>query len=312
MELVRSPTGSGKNMERSGSQPNLSSVSAQNMITSDLPTVSFRNKRKYCPDSDVTNQLSEIQAQMAEMMRLLSSSINEHKESTNKIKNDIATIKNEMIEIKSSVCKTENTLITIATEHEKMKTDFQNITSATHTMEMKIASLECDLQNLKMSSELPLTKEVTYEKMLSEITDQSLRRKNLILTGIPEPQSTDFKERQKQDKDEILKIINSISKKCPEPIKIIRIGKYKPTENRAIKACFESEESVKVILRSRNKLKDDAVSIFSDQTPFQQARFKNLKEELKRRTTNGEGNLRIKYVKGVPKIVSSLPKNSTS
>ncbi|VVC95149.1 unnamed protein product, partial [Leptidea sinapis] len=63
----------------------------------------------------------------------------------------------------------------------------------------------------------------------------------------------------------------------PETIKIIKIGKYKVNENRPIKACFESEYTTKIILRNINKMKNDAIRIFSDQTPFQQARDEEAK-----------------------------------
>lgn len=298
-------------MERSGSQPNLSSLSPQGALSSEIPSVTLRNKRKYCLDSDWNDQLSNIEKKMAEMMTLLSTSISEQKESSAKIKNDIASIRDEMSEIKHSICKTEHTLKTITTEQQKIKKDIQNITSAAQSMETKIASLESDVLNLKTSSTEPkrMTNEVVYD-MLAEITDQTLRKKNIILTGITEPQSPDYRERQKQDKDEVLRITKAITKDCPEPIKVVRIGKYEPNTKRAVKVCFESEQTVKVILRNRIKLKDDAIAIFPDQTPLQQARFKNLKEQLKHRTENGETNLRIKYIKGIPRIVSSLPKNS--
>lgn len=309
---MRPTTRSAMNMERSGSQPNLSSLSPQSKLSSEMPSVTLRNKRKYCFDKDSNDQLSDIQTKMAEMMTLLSTSINEQKESSAKIKNDIASIRDEMSEIKHSICKTEQTLKTITTEHEKMKTDIQNITSAAQSMETKIATIESDVLNLKTSSTEPMrmTTEASFD-MLAEITDQTLRKKNIILTGMPEPQSADYKQRQKQDKDEVLKITKAIIKDCEEPTKVVRIGKYKPNVNRAVKVCFESEQTVKIILRNRNKFKDDAITIFPDQTPLQQARFKNLKDQLKHRTENGETNLRIKYINGIPRIISSLPKNST-
>lgn len=89
----------------------------------------------------------------------------------------------------------------------------------------------------------------------------------------------------------------------------MRIGKYKPDVNRSIKVTFESEETTKLIFRNKNKLTDTDVKIFPDQTPYQQTYFKKLKEELNRRTANGEGNLKIKYIKGVPQIISTSTKN---
>lgn len=67
---------------------------------------------------------------------------------------------------------------------------------------------------------------------------------------------------------------------------------------------------MKTILRHRNNIKSDVIKIFSDQTPQQQAYMKTLKDELRRRIDDGDKDLTIKYVKGVPKITKLLPKNS--
>ncbi|VVC94509.1 unnamed protein product [Leptidea sinapis] len=99
MAQERSPTGSGKNIELSGSQPNLSNI--------DLAAITIRNKRKHCLDYDVNDQLTDIQKQMAEMMALLTSSITTQKESSSKLANDIANIKDQMSEIKCGIGKTE-------------------------------------------------------------------------------------------------------------------------------------------------------------------------------------------------------------
>ncbi|VVC95044.1 unnamed protein product [Leptidea sinapis] len=66
----------------------------------------------------------------------------------------------------------------------------------------------------------------------------------------------------------------TITPDCPSPINIFRVGKYKPDKIRHMK------------------------------TPYQQAQFQNLKEELQRRIEKGEENLRIRYIKNVPKIIT--------
>ncbi|VVD05777.1 unnamed protein product [Leptidea sinapis] len=206
MAQERSPTGSGKNIKCRGSQPNLSNIGIQSMHLSDLASITIRNKRKHCFDYDVNDQLTDIQKQMAEMMALLTSSITTQKESSSKLANDIANIKDQMLEIKCGIGKTEQKLITIATEHEKIKADVENINGLTLTMETKIASLECDLQKLKISpNEVHRTAEESYGDILAEITDQTLRKKNIIITGISEPQTTDIRDRQKKDKVEGLR-----------------------------------------------------------------------------------------------------------
>jgi hypothetical protein len=48
-----------------------------------------------------------------------------------------------------------------------------------------------------------------------------------------------------------------------------------------------------------------------DQTPAQKKYVDTLKEELNKRTENGEKDLSIRYIKGLPKIITNknAPKN---
>lgn len=45
------------------------------------------------------------------------------------------------------------------------------------------------------------------------------------------------------------------------------------------------------------------IKMYADQTPTQQQFLRSPKLELEMRTRNGEKNLMIKYIKGVPKII---------
>ena len=56
-------------------------------------------------------------------------------------------------------------------------------------------------------------------------------------------------------------------------------------------------------LRALNKWTN--INISRDRTPMQIKLFHSVKDELKRRTDNGEKNLKILYRGGIPTIVSS-------
>lgn len=108
-------------------------------------------------------------------------------------------------------------------------------------------------------------------------------------------------KRHAVEKNEILKVIQSMEESIPEPYKLHRIGKYSPGKNRPIKIYFKSSETVKLILRNKHKYPN--FQIYPDQTHMQRQYYKELKKELNRRKENGEAELRIKYVNGHPKIV---------
>lgn len=312
MNIQRSPTGSDSNVGRSGSQPNLSTASNSILYkdTSDTSTITFRKKHKRGDDDEVHAKLSGIQNQMTEMMTLLTTSINTQNESTTRIRGDIAAINNQILEIKKSMDMTDQKISNLAKEQTETKVEVQNLIGFTHTTDMKIASLESDVHKLQVSStNSALHVMASYDDVLAELSDQSNRKKNVLIAGIQEIKSNNVEKRMNSDRAEVLKTIHLISTNCPEPIRIMRVGKYNSAKNRALKVCFESEETAKIILRNKSKLKSSVLKIFADQTPHQQTRFKNLKEELSHRAKAGESNLIIKYVKGIPQIVSAPPKN---
>jgi hypothetical protein len=117
-----------------------------------------------------------------------------------------------------------------------------------------------------------------------------------------------FTRRLNQDCLEIRKIISTIT---PEaiPQKIIRIGKPNSPNTRPLKVSLSNDLIAKEVLRNKNKLINSdlprSISISDDKTPKQLEYLKNLRTELQLRRDNGEDNITIKYVKGIPSIIES-------
>jgi hypothetical protein len=65
----------------------------------------------------------------------------------------------------------------------------------------------------------------------------------------------------------------------------------------------------KEVLRNKNKLINSdlprSISISDDKTSKQLEYLKNLRTELQLRRDNGEDNITIKYVKGIPSFIES-------
>ena len=98
-------------------------------------------------------------------------------------------------------------------------------------------------------------------------------------------------------------------------LKVSRLGKFDSTPNkrsRPIKVVFSSEANVISTLKKLKKLKLKSIqkfakiSIFRDRTPMQIKIYNDVKTELNNRLQNGESNLKIKFIKGIPNIISSL------
>jgi hypothetical protein len=146
-----------------------------------------------------------------------------------------------------------------------------------------------------------------FEEVTSEAVERMIRSKNVIIYGVPESSGT-TEQRQTKDATEIRKIISAIT---PEaiPQKIIRIGKPNSPNTRPLKVSLSNDLIAKEVLRNKNKLINSdlsrSISISDDKTPKQLEYLKNLRTELQLRRDNGEDNITIKYMKGIPSIIES-------
>ncbi|CAH2009568.1 unnamed protein product [Acanthoscelides obtectus] len=77
---------------------------------------------------------------------------------------------------------------------------------------------------------------------------------------------------------------------------------------RPMKITLGDEDDVRACIKSASNLKRSNVfsrtSISFDRTPRQILHYKKLKQEMEERSARGEDGLKIKYVRGVPRIVS--------
>lgn len=255
--------------------------------------ITQRNKRKTPHDDEniltIKDEVGEIKHQMSQMMALLSTFGNSQKEFMDKISSDVTSMKEQISDIKSIT---------------------NNIITDQNDVKKKVEGLESEIKLLKTAAASSESSETqTTEAIVEEINERKRRNKSIIVVGIPEPTSTQKEERIEIDKTEITKVLQKICSNLPEPEWVMRLGKYNPTKKRGIKITFKSQEPCKNILRNKNKIVSEDIKIYSDQTPQQKTFLRKLAEELKFRTDHGEKNLVIKYVKGVPKIIISQPKN---
>lgn len=294
MSLLRSPNKSG-----SGSQPDLTKLrECATFMEKSQPLTRKRKERD--PDFDIKQEFNKFRD---EMRSFLVSFADIQKENMYKLEKDMSDIKNQLSDIKLS---TNN----VIEEQNRMRSELDQLKNLCSANENSIKYLQTINSESKesSSSQSCLFSPSSYEKVLNECHDRIMRRKNILIIGIPEPTVENKNDRLVSDKKEVLKVINLLCTDCPMPSKIFRIGKYLTGKNRPIKVCFESDQIAKNLLRNRGNIKTE-IKIFSDQTPSQQNCFKVLKEELRKRQQSGENNLVIKYIKGTPKIIAQQPKN---
>lgn len=139
------------------------------------------------------------------------------------------------------------------------------------------------------------------EDTFSDFIDRQARAKNIILFSVPEAIGDN------SDTSTVNLIFQKLQVNV-QPVTAHRLGKPNG-KIRPLKVTLNSTSDVFKILGSSRHLKSDQilgeVRITSDKTPKQREYFQNLRKELNNRRSNGESNLTIKYIKGVPSISSS-------
>ena len=79
---------------------------------------------------------------------------------------------------------------------------------------------------------------------------------------------------------------------------VIRLGKREEGRNRLLKVVVDSVKSKRRVLQGAKKLHDNTtwsnIYITPDHTPKERQTYKDLREELRRRTENGEQRLVIR------------------
>lgn len=236
------------------------------------------------------------------------------------ITNDIQDLQKSMIHVNEQYedfitghAQMADAIKNLQAANTDLRSENQNLSSRLLHLEQNagdsnVSTLHMSKKQNENSTKINLQAGKTIDDAVNELKDRSRREKNIIITGIPEALNKNLAERRENDLNEAEKIIQSMSIDCPAPTNSIRLGKYVANKNRNLKVFLDSVTTAKMILKSRNNSVGD-YKIFSDQTPTQRNVLNELRAELSQRQQNGETDLKIKYIKGTPKIINHSSKN---
>lgn len=190
----------------------------------------------------------------------------------------------------------------------------ENLGETINALKASILSLKKEVADLTATINAKKETKNTdnFEEIIHEINQRNEKRNNLLFFGIKEsPNTTNASDRQEHDKDKIRSVLEFLSPGVNyDEIKPVRLGKHDPSKStpRPVKIRFVNPETVSDLVRKSKNLRSVArfngISISFDRTPRQIAAYKSIKTNLDNRIANGEKDLRIKYINGIPKIVS--------
>lgn len=175
-----------------------------------------------------------------------------------------------------------------------------------------IVALQEEVKSLKSMSFQQTDSLLESEKIIQEISERDKRKSNVILYGCDESDCTSNNVQVELDVV-MVKEVCSLLQITDDSLKVSRLGKFDSTQTRRrrpIKVSFQTESHVITALRNLPNLKSTSrfsgISVYRDRTPMQLQIHRNAKAELTKRLENGEENLKIKYNRGIPTVVSSL------
>lgn len=203
-------------------------------------------------------------------------------------------------DVMDKLCEMDSKYNSLLEKFEEQALINEKLMTKIQQLEIKIARLE---QQDSHTTPIENTKEA-----IQEISEREYRKKNLMLFGVDELNSDEPEERKAHDMDITRKILEAA---CPEVIKdglkVYRIGKREQGKTRPVKVLMETEEDVKKVIKKAVITKTNKqfakLAFSTDKTKQQLAQYKLVREELKRRSVAGEENLKIRYVKGEPRII---------
>lgn len=144
---------------------------------------------------------------------------------------------------------------------------------------------------------------MVMEDIIEELADREARANNLIFYNLEEP------NQDQKNIDLVRDIVRKIQPGTEGSVKCLRLGKKRDGHLRPLRVSFTSRELTLSILRNKRRY-SGPVRIYQDQTPRQRMHLAELRESLKNMINAGEKNKTIRYVNGVPKIVTATNSHS--
>ncbi|KAJ8672195.1 hypothetical protein QAD02_003454 [Eretmocerus hayati] len=219
-------------------------------------------------------------------------------EKSGKLLFDISGMKNDLKNIKESCATIDSLCEKVDTAQE----DLVNLKASVNyipQIQRRIDRIKAALADPNSSQLVTGTlNSASIEGIVQEARERLLRSRNLLFFNIPHTnnQSTD------------LGIIIDMLKHIPIDTRYIttqRIGHPSSGNLRLIVVTISNMQYPHLVMKNRNKI-PGRVSIGNDESRSQQAVYEEVAAELKADLGRGEKDLVIRYVKGIPTIVTAV------
>ncbi len=154
----------------------------------------------------------------------------------------------------------------------------------------KTISARCN----ELQREVEIMKKEKSVDVTNEVAERIIRRRNVVMAGIPECTQGSVTDRKSEDEQRVREVRAVLGCASDGMEEASRLGRIQFGKDRLLRVRFEKEEDRQQILRCAPKLKaaDQPwmrnVFINPDRTRLEQDQYRILRNELKRRRQNGE------------------------
>lgn len=152
-------------------------------------------------------------------------------------------------------------------------------------------------------------------QIINEVIDIQKRSVNIIIHGLEESPSMDINECINFDTLAINKLF-SLCSVCPDNIvNVSRLGRLTANKTRPIKLSLRNQCDVNNFISSFLKTKRmspssvNNISAVKDRSQMERRHIKDVYTDFHKRVNSGEQNIKVLYVNGLPKIVTTGSKN---
>lgn len=179
-----------------------------------------------------------------------------------------------------------------------------------NSLKAAIVSLQNEIKSIASKESKDTVGDSQFEEIVQEVVERQNRRNNIIIFGMEEQTNLTKEDRINAEKADVSRIFTHLIPNIKTMSNVRRLGKYDAGRStpRPVKVTLASSEQVFALLKKSGSLKENDmykhIYLATDQTPRQIQYYKKIKMELNRRIEDGEENIKIKHVNGVPKIIN--------
>lgn len=173
---------------------------------------------------------------------------------------------------------------------DEIRNSIDDISNDIQILDDRITALENNADNSDFDSQK------IVNAVCSEIFEKNRRAMNVLVLGLAET----------NDLASDMLCVNNLLMNLPKQIEIKsvkRMGKANENRVRPLKLFLKSLDDVKLLFANKQIFEQEKLKVVNDSTPNERKYLVDLRTELNARINNGEKNLTIRYISGVPTII---------